>query len=334
MTEVAEPLRWAVVGASWIAADRVIPALRATGQSVAALVSSDAAHGAAYAAEHGIPRVVSSIDALADGEVDAVYIGTSNERHRAASEAAAARGLHVLLEKPMADRLDDARAIVAACAAAGVVLAVDHHLVASAAFRIVRELVADGAIGELRAVRVEHAKLLPEFLRTWRIGDGPGAGVVADLTPHDASLVDALLAPRRPLEVSALAVRQGGWGGGAPDAVASVVRYEGEVLVTLHDGFTTPHAASGVEVLGTEGSIWAEELLAQDPVARVVLRDAAGEREVPVAGVDLYEATVGAFVDAVRGRGRAFVDGGAGLRAAELAFAVQRSIEEGQVIRP
>ena len=316
-------LRWAVVGASWIAGDRVIPALRAAEQQITHLVTSSGGYGADFAAEHGIPAVAATLEDIAPGDIDAVYVGNLNELHRHAAEAAAARGWHVLLEKPMATTVEDAGAIVDACARAGVVLAVNHHLAASGAVQAIRELIEEGAVGRVRAVRIEHAKLLPDFLRTWRLGDGAGAGVVPDLTPHDASVLFALLGSREVLDVKALAVRQGDWNGAALDASAAVLRLEGDVLVTLHDGFTTPHATSGVEVLGSTGAISAEDLLDPDPIATVRLVTDSGTAEIDWQRRDVYEATVRAFVAAVAGEGEPVVDGRAALRAAEVAFAVE-----------
>ena len=320
---MADGLRWAIVGASWIAGDRVIPALRATGQQIVALVTASGEHGAAYAAQHDIPQTVASLDELAADAIDAVYIGNLNDQHRAAAEHAAAKGWHVLVEKPMADKLADAEAIVAACDRAGVVLAVNHHLVASAAVQKVRELIDSGAIGDLRAVRVQHAKLLPEFLRTWRIGDGPGAGVMPDLTPHDASVVDALIGAREVTSVRASAVRQSGWPGHSPDAAAAVIVFDETLLVTLHDGFTTPHALTGVEVLGEHGAIWAEDLLDPDPIARIRLTTDDGRIDVDYEPRDVYAATIESFAAATAGEGRPFVDGAAGLAAARIAHAVE-----------
>ncbi|MGO3226094.1 MAG: Gfo/Idh/MocA family protein [Agrococcus casei] len=325
---MTERLRWAIVGASWIAGDRVIPALKATGQEVVALVTSSGEHGAAYAAEHDIAEVFTTLDVIDAGRIDAVYIGNLNEQHRPFAEKAAAKGWHVLVEKPMADSLEDAEAIVMACSAAGVTLAVNHHLVASGAVQKVRELIDGGAVGELRAVRVSHAKLLPEFLRTWRIGDDAGAGVIPDLTPHDASVVNALIGWRQLTRVNASGVRQSGWPGSSVDAMAATLVFDDSLLVTLHDAFTTPFAQTGVEVLGEHGAIWAQDLMDPDPIARIRLTTADGEVEVPYEARDVYEATVEAFVGAATGEATAFVDGTDGLAAARIAFSVEQAVTE------
>jgi 1,5-anhydro-D-fructose reductase (1,5-anhydro-D-mannitol-forming) len=296
------------------------------------LVTSDPRRGRRYADERDIEQVASSLEELADGSVDVVYVGTTNERHRPVTEAAAARGWHVLVEKPMSDTFADAAAMVEACEAAGVLLGVNHHLVASGGLEAVRAVVASGEIGDIYAIRVEHAKLLPEFLRTWRVADSRDGGVLPDLTPHDASLLDAILAPRRLREVAALSARQAPWSAAA-SAMVAILRFDGDVVVTLHDAFTTPHAMSGVEVLGSQGSIWAEELLSQDPIARVYVTTDAGRREVEVDRRDLYEATIRAFVSAVNGAGSLFVDGRAGLRAARIASVVAEAAGSGKVVQ-
>ena len=79
--------------------------------------------------------------------------------------------------------------MVAACEAAGVVMATNHHLPASPTHRALKRAVRDGAVGDVRAVRVHHAVQLPERLAGWRIDDPEGGGVVLDVTVHDAAAI-------------------------------------------------------------------------------------------------------------------------------------------------
>ncbi len=127
---VGKSLRWGLIGASTIAREWVIGAIRAQpGNEVVAVLSTDARRGADFARAQGIPSSYTDLDALlANPDVDAVYISTTNELHKAQTIAAAAAGKHVLCEKPLALSLADAREMVAACAKAGVVLATNHHL--------------------------------------------------------------------------------------------------------------------------------------------------------------------------------------------------------------
>src|SRR5205807_621519 len=122
------------------------------------------------------------------------YISTTNELHGEQAIAAATAGRHVLCEKPLALSLVDAWSMVAACERAGVVLATNHHLPAAGTHRAIQRIVADGTIGEPLAVRVFHAVSLPDRLRGWRLtAPERGAGVILDITCHDAAAVRAIL---------------------------------------------------------------------------------------------------------------------------------------------
>ena len=85
------PLRWALVGASDIAATQVLPALHAIGHRAVVVQSSSAERAADYAARHGIGRATDSLDEALAADVDAVYVSTTNDRHAAAVHAAPPR---------------------------------------------------------------------------------------------------------------------------------------------------------------------------------------------------------------------------------------------------
>src|SRR5882724_3490549 len=101
---MAKALRWGLIGASTIAREWMIGAIRAqAGNEVVAVMSSDPARAKQYAEANGLAAAYDSVDALlADPQVDAVYISTTNELHKAQTLAAAAAGKHVLCEKPLA----------------------------------------------------------------------------------------------------------------------------------------------------------------------------------------------------------------------------------------
>ena len=77
-------MRWGLIGASTIASEHVIGAIRAQGHEVVAVMSGDAARGAAYAARHGIPDSTTDLEPCSPTpRSDAVYISTTNELHHA-----------------------------------------------------------------------------------------------------------------------------------------------------------------------------------------------------------------------------------------------------------
>ncbi len=204
-------VRWGLIGASTIGREWMAPAISAQPDSeVVAWRVRMLARAGAFAAELGIPKVHATVDdLLADPDIDAVYISSTNEWHEPQVLAAAAAGKHVLCEKPLALTLEGARAMVEACRAAGVVMGTNHHLRNAAAHRAMRELVADGAIGQPLAARVFHAVYLPAHLQGWRI-ERPesGGGVILDITVHDADTLRFVLDDEVD-EVTAMTANQG-----------------------------------------------------------------------------------------------------------------------------
>jgi 1,5-anhydro-D-fructose reductase (1,5-anhydro-D-mannitol-forming) len=163
-------LRWGLVGASTIAAQHMIEAFRVNDGEVAAVMSTNSDRAAKFAHEHRIAHATTRLEELVESDdIDAVYVSTTNELHRAQVFAAATAGKHVLCEKPLALSLDDARAMVAETRARGVVMGTNHHLRNAATHRAMRDAILDGRIGKPLFARVFHSVYLPPHLQGWRI---------------------------------------------------------------------------------------------------------------------------------------------------------------------
>jgi 1,5-anhydro-D-fructose reductase (1,5-anhydro-D-mannitol-forming) len=327
-------LLWGVIGASTIGREWMVPAINAQPDSmVAAVASSNPERGRLYAEELGIPTACSSTaDLLADPTIDAVYISTTNEWHEPQALAAIAAGKHVLCEKPLALSLDSARTMVATAAAAGVVMGTNHHLRNAATHRKMRELIQRGAIGRPLAARVFHAVFLPPHLQGWRI-DRPdaGGGVTLDITVHDADTLRFVLGDEI-REVTAMTAGQGMGRAGLEDAVMGVMRFGNDVIAQFHDAFTSPHAHTGFEVHGTEGSLYGRDVMTQRPVGTVTIRHGDSEEGVPVAHENLYERSVRCFNAAMRGEGEPAASGEDGVRSLAVALAVRESARTGRAV--
>jgi 1,5-anhydro-D-fructose reductase (1,5-anhydro-D-mannitol-forming) len=222
-----------------------------------------------------------------------------------------------------------------ACTVAGVILGTNHHLPGSGTHRKIRDLVQSGAIGRILAVRVFHAVLLPERLQGWRIGSRVGGGVALDITCHDASVINALFGGM-PAQVVALAARQGPWEAEAEDALMSTMRYSDGALVQTHDAFTVAYAPTGMHVVGSDGAIVANDVMTQDPIGTITLRDARGERDIAVDDRrDLYEISLTGFAAAMAGEAETpIVTGRDGYHAAKVAIAVRVASQYGMPVAP
>jgi 1,5-anhydro-D-fructose reductase (1,5-anhydro-D-mannitol-forming) len=313
----------------------MVPAIEAEPDStLAAVASSSAERARRYADELGIPKAYPSVaDLLAEPIIDAVYISTTNEWHEPQVLAAVAAGKHVLCEKPLALSVASARRMVAAAVAAGVVLGTNHHLRNAATHRKMRELIQSGAIGRPLAARVFHAIYLPRHLQSWRI-DRPeaGGGVILDITVHDVDTLRFAL-DDEVAEVTAMTANQGMGRAGLEDAVMGVMRFRNGVIAQFHDAFTAPHASTGFEVHGTEGSLYGRDVMTQRPVGSVSMRREGGEEEVPVDHENLYERSVHSFNAAMRGEGQPAATGADGVQSLAVALAVREAAETGQTVR-
>jgi 1,5-anhydro-D-fructose reductase (1,5-anhydro-D-mannitol-forming) len=291
-------------------------------------MSSSQERATAYAAENGIPLAVSTLDDLLGAGIDAVYISTTNELHLEQALAAAKAGKHVLCEKPLALTSGDARTMVAAAKAAGVVLGTNHHLRNAGAHRAMRDAIAAGRIGKPIAARVFHAVYLPENLQGWRITKPEsGGGVVLDITVHDADTLRFVLGDD-PAEVSCFTQAAGMAGGGLEDGAMCLWRFASGVIAQSHEGFTTRYADTGFEVHGSDGSLVARNVMTQKPVGSVTLRTASGEEELVFDREDLYARSLRQFHAAIRGEGQPSATGEDGvwsLAAAEAALQSSRS---------
>lgn len=328
-------LRWGMIGASTIGREWMAPAINTQPDSeVVAVAGGNAERAAAYAANLGIPTAYASVDELlTDATIDVVYISSTNEWHEPQALASAAAGKHVMCEKPLALTVEGATAMVEACRTAGVAMGTNHHLRNAAAHRMMRELIADGAIGEALAARVFHAVYLPPHLQGWRIErPGSGGGVVLDITVHDADTLRYVLDDEVE-EVTAMTASQGMGKSGLEDAVMGVMRFRGGVLAQFHDAFTARHAYTGLEVHGTDGSLYGRDVMTQRPTGAVVLRRDGEEESIPIKHGNLYERSVARFNAAVRGEGEPAATGEDGVRSLTIALAVRESAVTGRVVQ-
>ncbi|NMR21433.1 Gfo/Idh/MocA family protein [Cellulomonas fimi] len=128
--------------------------------------------------------MVSTHELLARDDVDAVAIATPARTHAPIALAALDAGKHVLVEKPVADDGGLARSMVARAAEVDRVLMVDHTFCYTPAVLKIRELIADGALGDIH------------FVDSVRINLGlvqADVDVFWDLAPHDLSILDFIL---------------------------------------------------------------------------------------------------------------------------------------------
>jgi 1,5-anhydro-D-fructose reductase (1,5-anhydro-D-mannitol-forming) len=329
--DMTERIRWALIGASTIADEWMVNAIRSQPDGeIATVVSGSAERAREFAEKHAIPSHSADLDAvLADPSITAVYISSTNEKHLPQVLAAAKAGKHVLCEKPLALAEEEAAQMIEACASHGVKLGTNHHLRCAATHRKMRELIRAGAIGTPLFVRVFHAVSLPPHLRGWRIErPDAGGGVILDISVHDIDTLRFLL-DDEPVEVSAMTSSGTMSTTGLADGVMAIVRFKNGVLAQLHDAFTVPYAPTGLEIHGTEGSLFAKDVMTQRPVGEITLRSAEGTRDIEVEPRDLYCTAVAQFHRSITEGQHPAATGIDGYRSLVAALSLVKSAEAG-----
>jgi len=136
-------------------------------------------------------------EVIENDQVDLVIIATPNFTHAEIAIAAAKAGKHILCEKPMANKLDDGKAMADAVSEAGVKSLVDFIYTKCPANILARDLMKSGKLGDFVTFRGEFDCsycATPATPATWRqIAKTAGTGALGDLTAHLISLSDMIV---------------------------------------------------------------------------------------------------------------------------------------------
>jgi len=147
-------IRWGILGTAKIARQHVLPAMQAADRcEVVAVASRSQARAEEVSEALGIEKAYGSYGQLLhDGAIDAVYIPLPNHMHAEWSIASARTGKHILCEKPIALTTAEAESMVRAADESGVILREAFMYQFHPTWQRVRELVADGELGDVVAI--------------------------------------------------------------------------------------------------------------------------------------------------------------------------------------
>lgn len=319
---MSEPLRTAVIGAGQMGRlqTRVVSECEAT-ELVAVVDPDPAAERLAHAAH---AEWLSSAVELPP--LDLAIVAVPTAEHRAVTMRLLEAGVPVLVEKPIAATIEEAEAMIAAAAAAGVPLGVGHVERFNPAVQALQEKLAAGELGRVFQVRAERLSPFPV-----RIGD---TGVAFDLATHDLDVMCELAGT--PIRITAEIDRKAHRT--HEDLIAATLRFDSGIIGLLEVNWLTPTKVRRLTVTG-EGGMFVVDYLNQ----HLTLYENAHERESWLT-LDFFDgvtegdvtrfaipreeplrAQLEAFVGAVRGTAPITVTGADGLRALRLAFAVVES---------
>ncbi|TMR04955.1 Gfo/Idh/MocA family oxidoreductase [Actinomadura soli] len=322
MAAPPRPLRFGVLGCADIAWRRTLPAMAAApGVEVAAVASRDAAKAARFAAAFGCEPVVGYEALLASSGIDAVYVPLPAMLHARWVEEALRAGKHVLAEKPLTGDAESTVRLLRLAESLGLVLlenvAFPHH----AQHARVRELLADGAIGDVRDfTSVFTIPELPADDIRWQPDVGGGALLDMGIYPIHSALY--YLGSGVEVVAAVLRVRAG------TGAVASgriLACTPGGVTADLLFGMAHSYRTS-CEFAGGAGRLLLDRAFTPPPEHRPVLRVERQDHreEITLRADDQFANVVRYFADAVRTGTGAADRAAASLRQARLVADVER----------
>jgi len=192
-TGVHTPLRVALVGCGAVSRENLLPVLAGyEGVTIHALVDRDEGRARELAQAYGVPHVLTDADLLQREDLDAVVLATPPAHHAPATRALAAKGFHVLVEKPMAITAADAQSMVDAAATAGVTLSVGLYRRFLPSVQLLRELIARQEFGRPLSVDAEEGGPYGWPLATLEglTRATGGGGVLVDIGSH---VIDVIL---------------------------------------------------------------------------------------------------------------------------------------------
>ena len=270
-------MKWGIIGTRGYAASAAAPGVEASERGeLVAVLGRDPGRTEEFAREHDIAATTVLDEFLATPSLDAVWVVSPTFLHHPHGMAALKARKHVLLEKPLAASATEAWELVETAKESGVVLATGYQGRYVPGHRAMKELIADGSIGDVTAARsyygVHRGGPPPE----WRQHRAEARwGALADIGTHHLDLLRMLLGE----VVDAHGLTEHQLGFETDDVAAAALRFESGVLATLTATVNVWRMATRVEIHGTTGALVA---LDTNPAGAgtVTLITADGERDV------------------------------------------------------
>ena len=254
---------------------------------------------------------VDDVDALLPLGIDAVTIAAPTHLHHDIALTCIKRGIHVLVEKPIASNPDEGRSIVAAARRAGVTLMVGHVERFNPAVETVKEAIRGE---EILSIAITRVGPFPPRMSN--------VGVVIDLAVHDIDLIrwftDSEIVDVQPLTANAVAERE--------DIALLQFRTTSGVLAQINTNWLTPFKARTVHVATRDKYIIGDLLTRQVTECFGFQPDGSySMRHLSVGYTEPLRTELIAFFSAIRQGGAPIVSGEEGVASLEIAM---RCLEE------
>ncbi|MGE5221829.1 MAG: Gfo/Idh/MocA family protein [Omnitrophica WOR_2 bacterium] len=313
---------------------------------LAAICDLDEARACQAAQKYSIPKYFTSIDRLLDEGLDGISVATPDNAHAEIVLKAAERGMHILVEKPLATTVEECTAMVTAAEKAGVILMVDWHNRWNPPIYAAWKSIRSGELGDVRYIyyRLSDTIYVPLKMLPW----ASQSSVMWFLGSH-ALDTTCWLVGKQPLRLYCQKRQEmlPELGVDTPDLYVTVLEFEGGTLAVIENTWIMPQESPSlidhkVEILGGRGAIYL------DPTHHGALAKYSAET---VAGFpnpsypdlfvspEVYDKQMGFavesmhhFVDCIHNQARPLATGLDGLLNTRLILAAEKSAQTGMPV--
>jgi len=340
-------VKWGVIGSGGIARRRTIPEgiLKAGNAELSVVFDVDEKANTEVARESGALEV-HGVEALLDGDVEAVYVATPAYLHYDQVRICARAGKHVLCEKPLGMTIPEAEEMIESCKTAGVKLGCAFMMRFVAQHLEALKLINDGKLGKPTYARAQLSCWYPPIEQAWRQDPATGGGgSLIDMGGHCIDLLEMFFGPVS--RVSCF-VSNTVHDYESEDSATAILCFENGALATVDTFFCIPDASSKnvLELYGSQGSILGKGTIGQGPAGEMVAflegqdkgyeaQQARGKDEgmiISPAPVNTYQAEIEEFSQAIIDDRDSLIDAELGLRSQKVLAACYESAASGRAV--
>ncbi len=325
-------VRIGVIGAGGWGRNHVRTLAALPGVELTSVCDTDAARRDAIAKQYPRTHVTATLEDTLD-RVDGVVVATPAKSHAALAREAIARGLPVLVEKPFALSVADAKQVAQLAAARGVPIVVGHLLVFHPALEMIKTMVQGGELGELfylYSQRVNLGQVRPDETALWSFG------------PHDVSVALELL---QEAPVSVAAHGRAFLQPGIEDVVFMTLAFDSGIMANVQMSWLDPHKERRLTLVGSKRMVVFDDMQPREKLKifdRSVSRPPEyasygesltireGDIRLPrVPNIEPLRAELQHFADVVAGKAEPRVPAAQGIMVVRILEAASESLRDG-----
>jgi predicted dehydrogenase len=300
-------LRAAVIGVGYLGRFHAQKYASMVDVDLVGVVDTDRAR-AEHVAHEVETAAYTSVDDI-PGQLDAVSIAVPTSQHAEVAVSLLEKGVSALVEKPIASTLDEARAIIGASRKSGAILQIGHLERFNPALLELRDSIT-------QPMFIEAHRISPYKTR------GTDVDVILDIMIHDIDIILSLVnAPITSLEVVGVPVITD-----SADITNARIRFSTGCIANITASRVSADVMRKIRIFQPDSYISIDFAKSSVDVFTLSRLKEIGHRHIVMSESDALAAEIRSFVDCVRHRSKVVVDGEAGLKALETAYAIKNAL--------